>query len=63
MRRLYDQRDEERLKKELSYSSMHLKNRLSEIEGGLYLNEEIESQKEAFLRRKSAQGRTIFDQQ
>lgn len=61
LKRLCFDRDEQRLKKELHYSSRTLKNRLSEIDGGDYSGMDIESTKEAFLRRKSSQGRRTSD--
>lgn len=61
LKRLCFDRDEQRLKKELHYSSRTLKNRLSEIDGGDYSGMYIESTKAAFLRRKSSQGRRTSD--
>lgn len=59
LKRLCSQRDESRLKKELYYSSRTMKNRLSEIDGGVYTTTQYESLKPAHMRRKSSQGRTI----
>lgn len=59
LKRLCKQRDESRLKKELHYSSRTMKNRLSEIDGGVYTTTQYESLKPAHMRRKSSQGRTI----
>lgn len=61
LKRLCISRDEQRLKKELHYSSRTLKNRLSEIDGGKYIDTSTESTKDAFLRRKSSQGRRTSD--
>ena len=57
LRDLLEQRDQVRLEKELMYSSHSLKNRLTESDETVFFSMSMESEKPAFLRRKTQQGR------
>jgi Ca-activated chloride channel family protein len=50
-------RDQDRLEKELMYSSNRMKSRLSEVNEGQFQSMQEELGKEAWLRRKENQGR------